>query len=149
MSKSIKQSSVGSRKRRRRKKYSQGFNEMFSFFVRSSHCGLLEFCGSKIDIIFDPNADEAKYCFRKYENGEAGWNITRHPNILFHAVQGKKSYGLWVKQWSEGIAEWSFEEEEILEEFTSRGLEIPLGLMKSFDDAIDKAKLKRYEGYEK
>ena len=120
---------------------------MFDFFLRSSHSGLLEFCGSGISVESDPNSPDGKFCFRKYENGHSDWNVTCHPNILYHVVQGKKSFGLWVKQWSEGIAECSFTKEEIIQEFTDRNLVIPKGLMKSFDDSIQKEKQKRYDRY--
>jgi|TARA_R110000851_G_scaffold112921_3_gene237301 hypothetical protein len=120
---------------------------MFDFFLKSSHSGLLEFCGSNINVESDPNSPDGKFCFRKYENGHNDWNVTRHSNILYHVVRGKKSFGLWVKQWSEGIAECSFTKEEIIKEFKDRDLVIPKGLMKSFDDSIQKEKQKRYDRY--
>ncbi len=140
-----KKTQFGSRNHRNLKKYSDNFNEMFDFFVQTSRCGLFSFCGSQIKVKHDVNAPDVKFCFRKYENGHDDWFITCHPNYLFHAVRGKKAFGLWVKQWSEGIAECLFTKEEILREFTVRGIKIPEGLMKSFDDYIWKEKQKRYE----
>jgi len=118
---------------------------MFDFFLRTSRSGLLGFCGSNIEVNFDINSPDGKFCFRKYENGHDDWSLTSHPNVLFHAIRGKKSFGLWVKQWSQGIAECSFTKEEIVQEFSDKGLRIPKGLMKSFDDSIRKEKIKRYE----
>ena len=118
---------------------------MFDFFLKSSRSGILEFCGSGINVESNSNSPDSKFCFRKYENGHSDWYITRHPNILYHVVRGKKSFGLWVKQWSEGIAECSFTKEDIIQEFTDKNIVIPKGLMKSFDDSIWKEKQKRYE----
>jgi len=118
---------------------------MFEFFLKSSRSGVLEFCGSGVNVKSDSNSPDGKFCFRKYENGHGDWYITRHSNILYHAVRGKKSFGLWVKQWSEGIAECSFTKEDIIQEFTDKNIVIPKGLMKSFDDSIRKEKQKRYE----
>lgn len=118
---------------------------MFDFFVKGSHSGLFAFCGSPVRVEYDPDAPDAKFCFRKYENGHNDWFVTRHPNLLFHAVRGKKGFGLWVKQWSQGIAECTFTKQEILDEFEKRNITIPVKLMKSFNDSISKEKMKRYE----
>ena len=96
---------------------------MFTFFLQSHRKGILTFAGSRVETEFDIDGDEGKYCFRKVENGEIKRNttiVTRHPNIVRSVVQGKKSWGLWVDQWSEGIFDWTFTEEEILDEFRKR-----------------------------
>lgn len=91
---------------------------------------------------FDVNGDEGKYCFRKLENGQYKGEIpvTRHPNILRSVMIGKKSWGLHVDMWSDGIVEWTFTLEEILEEFSSRNIEIPEPFLLDFKNRIQKKK---------
>lgn len=131
------------------KKYSEGFNEIFTFFLRSYRSGLLTFCGVNVDVKFDIDGDEGKFTFRRYDNGEfTGFNLTnlssRHPNIVKGVIIGKKSWGLHVKMWSEGIGEWCFTKEEILKEFEDKNIRIPEPLLKDFENHIEKQKLKRY-----
>ena len=127
---------------------------MFSFFFQSTRRELISFCGSDVEnknkIVFDPNGDEAKFCFRKIENGQykKGEEIrTRHPNILKSVLTGKSGWGLWRDQWSDGIVENSFTKEEILREFIDNKIEIPLPLLKEFDDFIEKKKKVKYNKY--
>lgn len=63
---------------------------------------------------------------------------TSQPNVLRAALIGKKGWGLWTDQWSDGIAERSFSKDEILNEFVERGINVPVSMMKEFDDRIDK-----------
>jgi hypothetical protein len=98
-----------------------------------------------VDVEYDPGGDEGKFCFRSYENGEKNWSKTRHPNVLKGVVVGKKSWGLWCDQWSDGIAECSFTQQEILDEFEKKGIEIPDSLMKDFKDRIRKKRIKYVE----
>ena len=65
---------------------------------------------------------------------------TRHPNILRAAIHGKKSWGLWVDTWSDGIVDWTFTEDEILEGFKKRDIEIPEPLLRDFRNRIEKKK---------
>ena len=119
---------------------------MFSFFLKSYRSGILEFTGSIIETEFDPNGEEGKFCFRQIENGEIKRNNiikTRHPNIVKAVVSGKRSFGLWSDQWSDGIVDWSFTEEEILGEFQKRNIKIPKPLLIDFYNRIDKKKRKR------
>ena len=58
---------------------------------------------------------------------------------------GKKSWGLHVDMWSDGIVEWTFTLEEILEEFSSRNIEIPESFLQDFKNRIDKKKRIRNE----
>jgi hypothetical protein len=119
---------------------------MFSFFLKSYRSGILEFTGSIIETEFDPNGEEGKFCFRQIENGEIKRNNiikTRHPNVVKAVVSGKRSFGLWVDQWSDGIVDWSFTEEEILGEFQKRNIKIPKPLLRDFYNRIDKKKRKR------
>lgn len=120
---------------------------MFEFFLKSYRSGILTFSGVEVKTKFDPNGEEAKFCFRKYDNGEFGYEIpiSRHNNILRGVIIGKKSWGLWMKQWSQGIGQWLFTKEEIVEEFTKRGIEIPDPLMKDFDNTIHKYRLIEYD----
>jgi hypothetical protein len=127
---------------------------MFSFFFQSTRRELISFCGSDVEnknkIVFDPNGDEAKFCFRKIENGQykKGEEIrTRHPNILKSVLTGKSGWGLWRDQWSDGIVENSFTKEEILREFIDNKIEIPGPLLKEFDDFIEKKKKVKYNKY--
>lgn len=53
---------------------------------------------------------------------------------------GKKSWGLWVDQWSDGIVDWTFTLEEILGEFSSRNIEIPESFLLDFKNRIKKKK---------
>lgn len=119
---------------------------MFSFFLNGYRKGLFSFCGSIVVTEFDVNGDESKFCFRKLENGEykpGEIPKTRHPNILKGVISGKKGWGLWVDQWSDGIVDWTFTEEEILGEFEKRGIKIPEPLLRDFYNRIDKKKRKR------
>ncbi len=123
---------------------------MFKFFFDINRTGLVTFCGSQVDkeIEFDVNGPEVKNCFRKFENGQYGGGkpiITRHPNIMKSLLIGKRGWGLWRDQWSDGIVEHTFTREEILKEFSDKGIEIPESLLKEFDDFIKKKKQKKLE----
>lgn len=119
---------------------------MFSFFLKCYRSGLLNFSGSIVETEFDPDGEEGKFCFRQLENGDIKRNTvikTRHPNLVKGVVVGKRSWGLHVDQWSDGIVEWSFTEEEILGEFQKRDIQIPKPLLKDFQNRIDKKKMIR------
>jgi len=123
---------------------------MFTFFLQSYRKGILNFAGSGVETEFDVDGDEGKYCFRKIENGEIKRNstiVTRHPNIVRCVVQGKKSWGLWVDTWSDGICDWSFTKEEILGEFQKRNIQIPEPLLQDFENRIEKKKRIRNKEY--
>lgn len=112
---------------------------MFTFFLKSYRSGILTFCGSSVDVDFDINGIEGKMTFRKYDNGQYQQGkqiITRHPNIVKGVIIGKKSWGLWVNEWSDGISEGLFTKWEILEEFSSRDITIPEPLLKDFENRI-------------
>ena len=119
---------------------------MFSFFLKGYRCGILTFCGSIVETEFNVNSDEGKFVFRLIENGDIKRHeipVTRHSNILKGVIIGKKSWGLWVDQWSDGIVDWSFTEEDILNEFKIHNIEIPEPLLRDFQNRIDKKKHKR------
>jgi hypothetical protein len=46
--------------------------------------------------------------------------------------------------WAEGIADWCFTEEEILQQFEDKGIKIPESFLLDFRNRIDKMKQKRY-----
>lgn len=120
---------------------------MFFFFLNSYRKGLLTFGGEKIDIIFDINGPNGKETIRRYENGQYKTIpiITRHPNIVKSVITGKKSWGLHIRMWSEGIQEWLFTKEEILSDFVTKNITIPKSFKNDFDNWIKKHLKKRYE----
>jgi len=127
---------------------------MFNFFFQISKQNITTFCGSDIEsknkIMFDPNGDEAKFCFRKLENGQyqKGEIIkTRHPNILKHVLTGKSGWGLWRDQWTDGIVDWTFTRDEIMQIFIDKNIKIPEPLIKEFDDFLERKKDKRNQKY--
>ncbi len=141
----LRKKEIGSKHQRKLQKYSNGFNEIFNFFLRSYRCGILIFCGGNINIEFDINESEGKNTFRKYDNGDFKNKsiITRHPNIVKSVIIGKKSWGLWSNQWSDGIVEGSFIKQEILDEFKLQNITIPEPLLKDFENKIyNKMKIK-------
>lgn len=115
--------------------------------MKSYRSGILTFCGSHVDIDFDVDGIEGKMTFRKYDNGQYGQGkpiITRHPNIVKGVITGKKSWGLWINQWSDGIVEGTFSKREILEDFDKLNITIPESLMKDFDNRIINKMKKKY-----
>ena len=114
--------------------------------MKSYRSDILTFCGSPVDIDFDVNDVEGKMAFRKYDNGQYQGKkiITRHPNIVKGVITGKKSWGLWVDQWSEGIVEGSFSKREILEEFEKHNIIIPESLLNDFNNRIINKMKRKY-----
>ena len=122
------QSTKGTRKERRREKHSKKFNEMFEFFLKSYRYNILSFSGTyNPKIIFNVDGKDGKICMKEYDNGiyKNKPIYTRHPNILNGIIKGKKSWGLWVKEWSIGISECNFTRFEILKEFEVKDIKIP------------------------
>ena len=120
---------------------------MFNFFLHSHRKGILTFSGTPIEnIIFDPNGVDAKLCFRKYDNGDYKNSpiITKHPNIVFSVIKGKKSWGLWKNEWIDGIVDWCFTVDEIRSQFTDVNIDIPEPLWKDFEKTLHKSKMRRY-----
>jgi hypothetical protein len=117
---------------------------MFEFFLQSYRKGILTFSGTDFDVVFDPNSYDGKYTIRKFENGDYKGSInTLHPNIVYGVIKGKKSWGLWVQQWSDGIVDWTFTIDEIKEIFTEKNIKIPDPLWKDFLNVVEKKKYKR------
>ena len=130
---------AGSRNDRKLKKYSEKFNKMFNFYLSVYRTGLITFCGVGVDEIeSDPNGAEGRYAFREYDNGryKQGVPPMRHPNILRAIIIGKKGWGLWCKQWAEGIGQCLFTKHEILEEFREHGIVMPESIETEFSNLI-------------
>lgn len=108
---------------------------MFTFFLQSYRKGILDFCGVEVITRYDENGKDGKFCFKSFENGiyskiqVSGGIRTKHPNILRGVIIGKKGWGLWKNQWSEGISEGLFTINEILEEFENHDIKIPDSLL--------------------
>lgn len=104
---------------------------------------LITFCGSDVKVVFDVNGRDGKNCFYDYENGVFKCKetiTTRHPNVLKSVITSKKGWGLWVKEWSDGIGDGLFTKSEILEEFEKNKIELPESFLKEFDDSIRRKK---------
>jgi len=95
---------------------------------------------------FDIDEDDGKYCFRKFENGQIKIHElkSRHPNILKSVVVGKKSWGLFLNMWSEGIVDGDFTKHEILEEFNKKGIKIPKPFIIDFENRILKLRNNKF-----
>lgn len=116
--------------------------------VRKS--GLIDFCGERVDVEFDVSGPCGRECFRMFEDGQYNKNNrakirTRHPNIVKMVIEGKKGWGLWINQWSEGISEGSFTKNEILNEFEIRNITIPESFRQDFENRIWRYRL-NYKG---
>ena len=70
--------------------------------------------------------------------------MTRHPNIVRGVIIGKKSWGLFLNEWSDGIVEGSFTKREIIKEFEDNGILIPESLLKDFENRIVQKMKKRH-----
>ena len=113
---------------------------------------MIEFCGEDVNIRSDKNSNRivcAKEGFRLFEDGQFSHRAinSKHPNILRAVIIGKKGWGLWVNQWAEGINEWSFTKEEILNEFKIRDIVIPKSFLIDFENRIEKLRQKRLEDH--
>ena len=129
---------TNTRKQRKLQKYSTNFNEIFSFFLKCHRSGIITFCGSHVDVDFDINGPDGRYTFRKFENGDYKTTciISRHPNIVKSIITGKKGWGLWLNQWTDGIVEGTFTKQEILDEFSNKGIQIPDSLLCDFNNRL-------------
>ncbi len=89
------------------------------------------------------NGISGKDCFNNYENGVYKFRetmITKHPNIVKGVLTSKKGWGLWMKEWSDGIGEGLFTKEEILGEFEDKKIVLPDSFLIEFDNLIKKKK---------
>ena len=132
------------------RKYSDSFNESFKFYLDCYRKIGLDFSGTYNPIIKnDINGDSCKEIFKKFENGEFKFKeiLTKHPNIVFGVIKGKKSWGLHVKMWSEGISEGSFRKIEVLEEFYEKNVIIPDSFMREFNESVIRHTKKYLDNY--
>ena len=129
------------REEKRRKRHSEEFNKIFWFFLQSYRHKILDFSGIEVKTRMNINEEDGKVCFKKFDNGEyKGIESisTRHPNILKGVIVCKKSWGLHVKMWSEGISEGTFTKQELLQQFIDHKIEIPEPFLLDFDNTIFK-----------
>lgn len=126
---------------KRRKRHSNDFNKIFTFFLQSYRKKILDFSGVDVKTKLDLTQEDSKICFKKFDNGEyKGIDIIpcRHPNILKGVIVGKKSWGLHVKMWSEGISEGLFSKNEILMQFHENQIDIPEPFLLDLENTIIK-----------
>lgn len=145
---------IGSQQDRVLKNYSPNFLQIFNFFLKLYRADILTFSGGIVTIsrnslgsnqqheafkniadawvIPDSKGSDGLFSIREFENGRFKRNgkepvkiQTRHPNIVRAFIQAKKSWGLLVKEWSEGIGKGLFTKAEILDVFTDVGIGIP------------------------
>lgn len=126
------------KKERKMMKYSDNYTLMFNFFLKSYRADILTFCGSEVKVIYDKNGDDGKFSFRRFENGDFKNSLptSSQPNILKAVIIAKKSWGLFCKEWSLGISDGLFTKQEIIDEFTNKGITVPDVFMKEFDNKI-------------
>lgn len=100
---------------------------------------------------WDPNGVSAKEGFRLFDDGHYSMGKNKmtssQPRIMEAVIRGKKAWGLWLDQWTDGIADWTFTKEEIWEGFTERGIKVPESFEKDFDNRLKKKKEIRNEKY--
>lgn len=105
----------------------------------------MSFSGSIVEIEKRNEGPDCREAFRMYDDGQFKFKVpySKHPNLLKAVITGKKSWGLWVDQWTEGITDWTFTREDILKEFSDRNIKIPDSFLKDFDNTIERKRLKR------
>ena len=59
-------------------------------------------------------------------------------------IIGKKSWGLWLNEWIDGIVEGSFSENEILKQFEENNIIIPEQFLQDFHNVLVKKIKKRF-----
>ena len=126
---------------RKLERYSDNFNEMFAFFLTSYRNGLLTFAGSEVIVSFSTDAPNAKEAMKRYETGEHKQLVCRQNNVLQAVITAKKSFGLHVKMWSEGIADHDFDIQEVLDTFNEYGIKVPDCLLKGLHNEITERKI--------
>lgn len=108
----------------------------YNFFIKSVEANILDFCGSNIKIEYNKVSYNALITYRLYETGKyKNQDVIEcaEPDLLKKVITGKKGWGLWVDQWSDGIAEGTFTKAEILKQFADNNIEIPESLLKDFN----------------
>ena len=115
------------RHHRRIEKFSDDFNMIFFFFLKSYRKNILTFGGSSVDVVYDRDGHSCREAFRRFDDGQFKFQSinTRHPNIVSAVIIAKKAWGLWNQAWCEGIAEGSFTRKEILGIFEQNKIQLP------------------------
>jgi len=126
---------------------SNKLRETFYFFLKSYRAKILTFSGQNINVVFDAASPDALTCFKNYENGQYKGNDEikcRQPRLLKGVIVAKKSWGLHLDMWGDGIG---FDQVstkcEIINEFESKYINIPKKFMVEFDNTIEKYRQKR------
>lgn len=101
---------------------------------------MLDFCGCDVIVHSDPNGPDSKECFKMFENGQMKIHnlVSSEPDILKGVIVGKKSWGLHMKMWSDGIGDGEFRMKDILEDFEKQDITIPDPLIRDFENTIRK-----------
>lgn len=129
---------------RKIEKFSDGFNAIFFFFLKCYRKNILTFGGSPVDVEFDPNSHSCREAFRRFDDGQFKFQpvTTRHPNIVKAVIIAKKSWGLTLDMWTDGIAECSFRREEILHIFEEHKIKLPEQFEVEFYNLLYKKRIK-------
>ena len=127
---------------RKLEKFSDNFNEMFFFFLKSYRKGLLTFGGVGVDTVFERNGTSCRETFRRFDDGQYKFKdiTSRHNNIVRGVITAKKSWGLHVRLWTDGIAESDFTIDEVLSSFTDLEISVPGVLLKELQNSVMKKK---------
>ena len=146
----LKKQQIGSRHGRKMKTYTEGFNIIFYFFLYSYRKDILTFPGEAVYTKYDKYGPDCKEGFRLYENGDKQYieynslgeiiYLSRHSEILKGLIIAKKSWGLHVDMWSDGIVECSFTMDEVLQQFFDNNIQIPEPFLQDFVNRINKKK---------
>lgn len=91
-----------------------------------------------MDVSHDIHGPDCLKVIKNFENGRYNNSdiVSQHSNIVRGVIIGKKSWGLWLNTWTDGIVEGSFTKHEILQEFENKGIRIPQSLRDDFDNRI-------------
>jgi hypothetical protein len=118
--------------KRQLRNINDNFIEIYNFYLEGYSKGLFDFCGTNVKTVYNSIASNSMICFKKYEQGEYSKETIYQTGIqcsqsdeLRKVILGKKGFGLVKELYCSGIAEWSFTEEEILNEFKIRNINIP------------------------
>lgn len=69
--------------------------------------------------------------------------VSSQPRIMEAVIIAKKSWGLFLQEWTSAISDWQFTEKEILDEFEKNNIKIPDSFYNDFKNVLEKKKLKR------
>lgn len=127
-----------SRHNRRIEKFSDRFNGIFFFFLKSYRKNILTFAGSYVEVEYDKDSHSCREAFRRFDDGQFKTKpvSTRHPNIVKAVITAKKSWGLHRDMWTDGIVEGTFTKQEILNVFKIVNIELPEPFVIEFENNI-------------